>query len=38
MQGLSNYTSHEVDVLLYKYLTLNMEGTDGTQNEAMQYV
>ncbi len=38
MQGMSNYTSHEVDVLFYKYFIFNMEGTDGTQNEAMQNV
>lgn len=38
MEGMSNYTSHEVDVLFYKYFIFNLEGTDGTQNEAMQNV
>ena len=38
MEGMSNYTSHEVDVLFYKYFIFNMKGTDGTENPAMQNV
>ncbi len=38
LQGMSNFTSHEVDVLFYKYFIFNMKGIDGNENEAMQNV
>ncbi len=36
--GMANYTTHEVDVLFYKYFLFNMKGVDGNENEAMQNV
>ena len=38
LQGMPNYTTHEVDVLFYKYFLFNMKGIDGNENEAMQNV
>ncbi|MFI3212543.1 MAG: ABC transporter substrate-binding protein [Eubacteriales bacterium] len=38
MEAMDNFTSHQVDVLFYKYFMFNMEGIDGNQNEAMQNV
>lgn len=38
LQGMDNFTSHEVDVLFYKYFIFNMKGVDGKENEAMQNV
>ncbi|MDO5135629.1 MAG: ABC transporter substrate-binding protein [Eubacteriales bacterium] len=38
LEGMDNYTEHEVDVLFYKYFIFNMEGVDGNKNEAMQDV
>ncbi len=38
LQGMSNFTGHEVDVLFYKYFLFNMKGIDGKQNEAMQNI
>ena len=35
---MPNYTTHEVDVLFYKYFLFNMKGIDGNENEAMQNV
>lgn len=36
LQKMDNFTSHEVDVLFYKYFIFNMKGVDGKENEAMQ--
>ncbi len=38
LQGMSNFTAHEVDVLFYKYFIFNMKGIDGNENPAMQNV
>ncbi len=38
MNAMSTYTSHDVDVLFYKYFIFNMKGVDGKENEAMQNV
>lgn len=38
LQGMSNYTAHQIDVLFYKYFIFNMKGTDGKENPAMQNV
>ena len=38
ISGMPNYTTHEVDVLFYKYFLFNMKGADGNENEAMQNV
>lgn len=38
IEKMDNYTSTPIDVLFYKYLIFNMEGTDGNKNEAMQNV
>lgn len=34
LEGMDNYTEHEVDVLFYKYFIFNMKGADGNVNEA----
>lgn len=36
MNQMSNFTSHDVDVLFYKYFVFNMKGVDGNENAAMQ--
>lgn len=38
IEKMGNYTSTPIDVLFYKYLIFNMEGTDGNKNEAMQNI
>lgn len=38
LSAMTNYTSHEVDVLFYKYFLFNMKGVDGKENEAMQNI
>lgn len=38
IEKMGTYTSTPIDVLFYKYLIFNMEGTDGKKNEAMQNV
>ena len=38
LEGMDNYTEHEVDVLFYKYFIFNMKGADGNVNEAMDSV
>ena len=38
LEGMDNYTEHEVDVLFYKYFIFNMKGADGNVNEAMDNV
>ena len=38
LEGMPNYTEHEVDVLFYKYFLFNMKGVDGNENEAMQNI
>ena len=38
LNGMSNFTAHEVDVLFYKYFIFNMKGIDGNENPAMQNV
>ena len=36
MSAMDNFTTHNIDVLFYKYFIFNMEGVDGKTNEAMQ--
>lgn len=36
LSGMSNFTSHKVDVLFYKYFIFNMKGIDGKENPAME--
>ena len=38
LQGMDNFSAHEVDVLFYKYFIFNMKGIDGNENPAMQNV
>lgn len=38
LKKMDNFTSHEVNVLFYKYFIFNMEGVDGKENKAMQNV
>ena len=38
IKKMENYKSTPIDVLFYKYLIFNMEGTDGNKNEAMQNI
>lgn len=38
LDAMDNYTSHEVNVLFYKYFIFNMKGVDGNVNEAMDNV
>jgi len=38
MNEMEQFTSHEVDVLFYKYFIFNMKGIDGKENEAMQNI
>ncbi len=35
-QAMSHMTMHPIDILFYRYFTVNMEGADGHKNEAMQ--
>lgn len=38
MNGLTNYTAHDINVLFYKYFIFNMKGIDGNKNEAMDNI